>query len=104
MRMKAQDPISIVKSVRTHQISIPHTSKSIALIRTDVGHWKIGRKFLDLRSSKAKAELILPKEITTQEADIQIEAEVGGETKTDLCIACFTREIQTIVQETIPSS
>jgi hypothetical protein len=104
MRMKAQDPISIVKSVRTHQISIPHTSKSIASIQTDVGHWKIGRKFSDLHSSKAKAELILPKEITTQEADIQIEAEVGGETKTDLCIACFTREIQTIVQETIPSS
>jgi hypothetical protein len=87
MRTKAQDPISIVKSVRTHQISIPHTSKSIALIRTDVGHWKIMRK-----------------EITTQEVDIQIEAEVGGETKTDLCIACFTREIQTIVQEIIPSS
>jgi hypothetical protein len=53
-----------------------------------------------------KAELIHPDKITTQEAVIQIEAEVGGETKTktDLCIACFMRETQTIIRETVPSS
>jgi hypothetical protein len=62
-----------------------------------VDHQKIGRKISDLRGLKAKAELIYPKEITTQEAVIQIKAEVEGETKTDLCIACFMRQTHTIV-------
>jgi hypothetical protein len=43
-----------------------------------------------------KAECTTPEEITTQEVVIQIKAEAGAETKIDLCIACFIREIQTI--------
>jgi hypothetical protein len=49
-RMKVRDPLSTVKVERTHQVLIPHTSKSIALIQTDVGHRKIGRKILDFHS------------------------------------------------------
>jgi hypothetical protein len=71
----------------------------------DVGHQKIGRKFSNLHSSKARAERTTPEEITTfQEVVIRIEAEAGTETKTDLCIACSTRETHTIGQGTIPSS
>jgi hypothetical protein len=95
MKTKVQDPLSTVKAEGTHQILAPYTSKSIALIQTDVGHQKIGRK---------KTELIRPKEITTQEAVIQIEAEAGGDTKTDLYTACFMRDTQTMVRETIPFS
>jgi hypothetical protein len=96
MRMKVQDPLSTTKAERTHRILILHTSKSIALIQIDAGHRKIARKFSHLRGKKAKAECIPSEETTTQEAVIQIEAEVRGETKIDLCISCFMREIQTI--------
>jgi hypothetical protein len=41
-----------------------------------------------------RAEHTTPEEITTtQEAVIEIEAEGGTETKTDICIVCFMREI-----------
>jgi hypothetical protein len=63
----------------------------------DVGHQKIGRKMSDLRSQKARAEQTTPEGITTnQEAVIQVGAKAGAEIRTDLCIACFMREIQTI--------
>jgi hypothetical protein len=45
MRMKVQDPPSTTRAERAHLILILHTSKSIALIRMDVGLQKIGRKF-----------------------------------------------------------
>jgi hypothetical protein len=48
MRMKIQDPPSTTKVESAHQILIPHTSKSIALIQMDVDHQKIERKILDL--------------------------------------------------------
>jgi hypothetical protein len=45
---------------------------------------------------ESESRTYTPRRDYHQEAVIQIEAEVGGETKIDLCIACFTREIQTI--------
>jgi hypothetical protein len=70
----------------------------------DADHRKIGRKISDLHGRKVRAEHTTPEEITTtQEAVIEIEAEGGTETKTDICIVCFMREIQTIKQETAPS-
>jgi hypothetical protein len=58
---------------------------------------EIGRKIVDLSGWKARAEHTTLEEITTtQDAVIQIEAEAGTETKTDLCIVYFTREIHTI--------
>jgi hypothetical protein len=69
------------------------------------GHRKIRRKFLDLRGWRERAEHATPEEITTtQEVVIQIEAEAGAETKTDLYIVCFMRQIQIIEQGIVPSS
>jgi hypothetical protein len=44
MRMKAQGQPSTTKAEKAHQVLIPCTSKSIALIQMDVDHQKIGRK------------------------------------------------------------
>jgi hypothetical protein len=104
MRTKAQGPPSTAKAERAHRVLTLHTSKSIALIQMDVGHQKIGRKILYLHGWKARPEHTTPEEISiTQEVVIQIEAEAGAETQIDLCIICFTREIQTIRQGTAPS-
>jgi hypothetical protein len=93
MRMKVQDPPNTTRVERAHRILILRTSKSIALIQMYVGPpGELGEKILDLRIQRAKTERTPRKEITTQDAVIQIEAEVGGETKIDLCIACSTSE------------
>jgi hypothetical protein len=49
MRTKVQDLISTAKVERTYQILTLHTSKSIALIRTDAAHRKIRRKISNLQ-------------------------------------------------------
>jgi hypothetical protein len=60
----------------------------------DADHQKIRRKISDLRDRKTRVEHTTLEEITTTpEVVIQIEAEAGAETKIDLCIICFMREI-----------
>jgi hypothetical protein len=68
-------------------------------------HQKIGRKILDLHGQNVRiGHMILKKIATKPEVVTQDEAEVGAKFRTDLFIACSTRETLIIGQGTVPSS
>jgi hypothetical protein len=92
MRTKVQDPLSIVKAERTHQILIPHTSKYIALIRMDVDHQKIRRKKFKPRQLENESRTYTPRRDYNPRGGYSNRGRGRGKTKIDLCIACFTRE------------
>jgi hypothetical protein len=93
MRMKVQGHSGIAEVKRAHQISMHHTSKSIASTRMDADLWRIGTKISDLRGKKARAESMTPTEIISKlEVATQAEAEAGAKIKKDLFITCSMRK------------
>jgi hypothetical protein len=81
------------------------TDKFTVSIQMGVDHQKIGRKFLDLYDQKVRiGHMILEKIASKLEVATQVEAEAGGNFKTDLFIACSMREILIIKQGTGPFS
>jgi hypothetical protein len=79
------------------------TDKFILLIQMGADHRKIGRKILDLHDQKMRAGHMILEETTPKpEAVTQVEAKAGTDFKTDLFIACSTRETPIIRQGIVP--
>jgi hypothetical protein len=105
MRMKVQGHSTTSRAKKAHRILMHRTNKFPSSSWLDVDHWKIGRKISDLRDKKVSIGCMIPREnINKPGAATQAEAAVGAELKTNLCIACFTKETLTIEQGIVPSS
>jgi hypothetical protein len=91
---------------RDSALSFDTTHKLVHSINSDgCGPLKNREKnFRPLRLESKRRTYNPRRDYHHQEVIIQINAVVGAKTKTDLCIVCFTREIQTIGQGTAPSS
>jgi hypothetical protein len=95
-RTKPQDPHNIAKAERAQWVSTPHTNRSTTSIQMDADLQKTGRKIMGPRNWKAGAGPLIPKEITTiPEVATRAGSEAEARFKTDLSIACTTRETHT---------
>jgi hypothetical protein len=89
-RTKPQDPPSTTRVVRAQWALTMHTSRSTTSTRTDAGHHKTRRKFLDLRNPKTKI-----KPSTLEKITITIEAacHIRFCDQRQILIACVSRII-----------
>jgi hypothetical protein len=105
MITKVQGHSSTARAKKAHRVLMHHRNKFTASTQMDAEHLIIGRKILDLHGKKARIErMILGEIITKPEVATQVEAMVRAELKTDLSIACSTKETLTIGQGIVPSS
>jgi hypothetical protein len=103
--MKPQDQLGTTKVGKTQPISTTQPSTSTILTLMVAGLRKIWRKFLVLRNQSIGSELSTPEKIiTTREEATQVRDEATSKAKTNHCLACIMKMIQTIGQKIVQFS
>jgi hypothetical protein len=104
-RMKVQGHSSTTRAKKSIQTLTHLTDKFIVSIWMGADHRKIGRKISDLRDQKVRTgHMILEKIAPKPEVVTQVEAKARANFRTNLFIACSTREALIIGQGTVPFS
>jgi hypothetical protein len=100
--LKPQDKLGTTEVGKAQSASTTQPSTSTTLIKMVVGLQKIGRKILGFHSQNTGNEPLTPEKIfATREEVTQVEDEAVGEAKTNHCITCIMKMIQTTGQNIV---